>query len=232
MSTTSYGKNPNQSITLKFDFQQGLLGWSAGFADYAFNQADLRLESGLRNLPGEVGDGTGFYIQGNNRSDDLFMFLKRKLTNTDGIVALQAYQVNFKLAFASNAPTDCVGIGGAPGESVFLKAGATSIEPVPFLDSDNQLRMNVDKGNQSTGGPAASVVGNIANGIPCDRVPNLEDAPYVSLVKSHRHEFTVTASENAELWLLVGTDSGFEGLTALYYQQIDVELAPIDTNRS
>ena len=26
------------------------------------------------------------------------------------------------------------------------------------------------------------------------------------------------------LWLLVGTDSGFEGLTALYYQRIEVTL--------
>jgi len=29
------------------------------------------------------------------------------------------------------------------------------------------------------------------------------------------------------LWLLVGTDSGFEALTGLYYQRIDVTLTPV-----
>jgi hypothetical protein len=37
----------------------------------------------------------------------------------------------------------------------------------------------------------------------------------------------VNANSRGELWLLVGTDSGFEGLTALYYQRIDVTLAPV-----
>jgi hypothetical protein len=37
----------------------------------------------------------------------------------------------------------------------------------------------------------------------------------------------VNANASGELWLLVGTDSGFEGTTALYYQRIDVRLVPV-----
>jgi hypothetical protein len=91
--------------------------------------------------------------------------------------------------------------------------------------------MNVDKGNQGIGGPAASVIGNIANGIPCDEIPDLEQAPYVSLRRRHIHTSAITASADGDLWLLVGTDSGFESLTALYYQRIAVLLMPVSDDR-
>lgn len=228
MSYSPYSNETAQSLTLTFDFRQGLWGWEAGFADYAVDQSDLRLEAGLRKLPPELEvAGSGFYIQGNNRSDDLFMFLKRRLSVQDGIQADQSYQVNFKLTFASNAPSDCFGIGGAPGESVILKAGAAPVEPNPVLDADDHFRMNVDKGNQTQGGVSASVVGNIANGIPCSTVVDSSDAPYVSLQRTHRHDPLVIANSSGELWLLIGTDSGFEGLTALYYQEVAVELIPM-----
>ena len=30
------------------------------------------------------------------------------------------------------------------------------------------------------------------------------------------------------LWVFVGTDSGFEGATAVYYSRIEIKLEPID----
>jgi hypothetical protein len=36
--------------------------------------------------------------------------------------------------------------------------------------------------------------------------------------------FSVTSDDDGALWLIVGTDSGFEGLTALYYSQITASL--------
>jgi len=99
----------------------------AGFADDSPDQQDLKLEAGLRHLPPELGiEGTGFYIQSVNRSDDLFLFLKRRLGPEDGLRPNQTYQVFFDLVFASNAPSNCGGVGGSPGESVYLKAGSWS----------------------------------------------------------------------------------------------------------
>jgi hypothetical protein len=39
--------------------------------------------------------------------------------------------------------------------------------------------------------------------------------------------FLVRTDGQGQLWLLVGTDSGFEGPTALYYQRIDATLIPV-----
>jgi hypothetical protein len=167
----------------------------------------------------------GFYIQGINRSADLFMFLKRRLAIEDGIVAGRTYRVEYVMTLASNAPSGCGGIGGAPGESVYLKAGASPNEPLAVLQSNGYLRMNVDKGNQSQGGTAASVAGNIANGIPCEQA--LPYLSYALIQRAHQHTTNVTANANGELWLLVGTDAGFEGLTSLYYQSIRVRLIPV-----
>ncbi len=85
--------------------------------------------------------------------------------------------------------------------------------------------MNVDKGNQSQSGTAASVAGNIANGIPCEQASPYY--PFALIERSHQHTTNVKANANGELWLLVGTDSGFEGLTRLYYQSIRVKLIPV-----
>lgn len=220
-----------QTIELKYDFHRGASGWTADFADYPphtdSNGTLYELFSGLRFMPRKLTrvPKRAFYIQGHNRSDDIFMFLKRRLTAEDGIVANRTYRLDFVVTLASNAASGCGGIGGAPGESVALKVGASPIEPLAVLQSNGYLRLNVDKGNQSQGGAAASVAGNIANGIPCEQASPL--FPFAIIQRSHQHTSNVTANANGELWLLVGTDSGFEGLTKLYYQSIAVKLIPV-----
>jgi hypothetical protein len=212
-----------QPVSASFDFSRGTQGWAAGFADLPANpNSSYELESGLRPLPAELGTpGTGYLLQSHNRSDDVFMYLKRKLGAADGVVPNQDYQVRFAIKFASNAPSDAFGAGGAPGESVILKAGAGPVEPQP-VDQNGFVRLNVDIGDQTTGGPAASVVGNIANGREAGGT-----VPYVSLTKQHAHTFIARSDSAGNLWLLVGTDSGYEGITALYYQQIAVQLSPL-----
>jgi hypothetical protein len=215
----------SSSVRLEFDFRQGAQGWEAGFAEYGSEMQGMMLEGEIRPLPSELGiNGTGYYLQGINHSDDLFMFLERRLGTDDGVVPGQEYRVMFTIVFASNAPSGAVGIGGSPGESVYLKAGASMVEPEVYLDSDTgYYLMNVDKGSGNSGnGTAASVVGAIANGLSAEENPR-----YISLERQHEHQYTITASPDGGLWLLVGTDSGFEGLTGIYYQSIAVTLIPL-----
>jgi hypothetical protein len=216
-------------VHLEFDFCQGVQGWEAGFAEYAPDMEDtMQLEAGISPLPSELeSECTGYYLQGMNSPDDLFMFLKRRLGTDDGMEPGQKYHVTYTIVFASNAPSGAAGIGGPPGESVFLKAGASAAEPEVYLDSATDYYvMNVDKGLGNTGeGKAASVVGHIANGLSADEI-DITDPPHVSLVREHTHRYKVTANPDGELWLLVGTDSGFEGLTGIYYQRIEVTLKP------
>jgi len=216
-----------ETLNFKYDFSQGENGWQHGVADYTPGM-DIGFEAGLRPLPDELDKtGQGYYLEGMNASDDLFMFLKKKLAAGDGIVPGIEYRVYYRIVFASNAPTGAVGIGGAPGEAVYLKAGAAGQEPEVVLDSaSNYYVLSVDKDLGNSGsGEAASIVGDIANGIPAEEF-DFANPTYVSIEKEHEHESTVTAGEDGNLWLLIGTDSGFEGLTGMYYLEIEVTLEP------
>jgi len=94
-----------------------------------------------------------------------------------------------------------------------MKAGAAPSEPVAVV-KDNYYRMNLDKGNQSTGGLNALVLGNIANSSSdCTKAVyeiKIFDDPTLTLK-------TLT-SKDGNLWFVVGTDSGFEATTSLYYK--------------
>ncbi len=210
------------ALSRRFSFANGSAGMLPCFTDYSLSTTDFHFLAEVRPLPPQVQvpfrNRNAFYIQGDNHSDDLFMFLKAVLTSADGIVPNKAYLLSFDLWFASKS-NNCVGIGGGE-DSVYLKAGGSTLEPVPLLQSDNYVSINVDKGNQSEGGQNLGVVGNIWNGKEC---PTSE---WVLLHKTYNHPVPIQAS-SSELWIAVGTESGFEGLTGVYYYSIGVRLTPV-----
>jgi hypothetical protein len=212
---------PEDVVEQAFTFEEGTEGWRGAFADYpSGREQDFRLVFEHRALPTETGpQGKGLYLAGDNRSDDLFMFLTREVT---GLRPQASYAITYELVLASNAGSGCAGIGGAPGESVFLKVGASRSEPRAVPDAQGQLRLDVDKGAQASGGANAQVIGDIANGDP-----RCSDAPFQRITRSNvGTPFLITTNERGALWLLVGTDSGFEGTTTLYYDSIRVVLEP------
>ncbi len=203
--------------TFSYTFEQDVEGWEAGIADYPKEWDESRLEFVFAHeaLPPEVAkDGMALSISGSNISDDLFMFLKKRIT---GLEPNMTYNVTFDISLASKYPEKSVGIGGSPGASVFLKAGGATSEPKPVEVGDD-IRMNIDKGNQSQGGKAMVVLGSV--GIPGTtseyRLINRDNA---------RNPVKVITDSNGSLWVIVGTDSGFEGVTKLYFDTIKVSFA-------
>lgn len=194
-------------------FQRDQDGWVAGIADYSTAQEEsMQFKSGWKGLPAPL-DTTrkSLMLASMNRSDDAFMFIKKKLT---GLQPNQTYSLVFDIELASQYPANSIGIGGSPGGSVFLKAGASPVEPVKVL-TDDFYTLTIDKGAQNNEGKEALLLGNIAIDT---------DSEGYQLIKRTNADRPLTARTNAngELWLVVGTDSGFEGLTTLYYSQINV----------
>lgn len=194
-----------------YDFADSDHGWKGDFSDYPVGDSvayGLSFRHDL--LPANLGDRKALMVSGTNYSDDLFMFIKKRVT---GLMPSREYQVGFQLKFASNAPTGEVGIGGSPGESVYLKAGASTLEPVKVAKS-GYYQMNIDKGNQLSGGQNMVLVGNIAS--------QSSSNDYSLVERNNGASFIATSDANGDLWLIVGTDSGFEGTTTLYYTAISV----------
>lgn len=215
-------------IELTFDFNKGDEGFTAGFADLPvdYNEEIYGLDSGMKDLPEELGDGQGYYVTGMNRSDDLFIFLSKELSTGDGVLTNQAYDISFEIEFGSNAFANSFGIGGSPAESVYVKAGASSIRPevIEGKEGDTAMfQMNIDKGQQSEGGTDAQVIGNVA------KQDGSEDESFAIVsLSSDSVDLSVESDTDGRIWLIVGIDSGFEGTTELYFTKISVKLTPID----
>jgi hypothetical protein len=200
-----------QIISHFYDFNDGDFGWVGGFSDYPVaDSAAYELNFALSPLPANLGTGNALMLSGNNRSDDLFMYIKKKIT---GLKPLTEYRIGFEIKFATNAAKDAIGIGGSPGQSVYMKAGATSKEPDKVIQNGYCV-MNIDKGNQISGGKDMIFIGNIESSSP--------SAAYTVEDRNNSVSFTATAGPDGELWIIAGTESGFEGTTTLYYTEIGV----------
>jgi hypothetical protein len=145
------------------------------------------------------------------------MFWKRK---TVGLLPNTVYEATFDLELASAAAAGMVGIGGAPGESVFLKAGASTAEPRIVTDKSGWLRMNIDKGNQSQPGASAAVLGHAAK-------PDAGTNYSIIRRDNRSSRLRATTAADGSLWLFFGSDSGFEGTTSLFYTKFTAVLEPI-----
>ena len=103
-----------------------------------------------------------------------------------------------------------------------MKIGASATAPSAQPDSLGWLRLNLDKGNQSVGGADLKVVGNISNTLPC---VTGTAAPYQAKTLTLSN-FAVTSSSDGKVFAVLGTDSGFEGVTTLFYDRVSITLTP------
>lgn len=205
----------NEQVTHSFDFLTSTEGWEGDFADYPAGDEEMyELEFGHSFLPTPLNNSQGaLKLSGRNYSDDLFMYVSREVT---GLIPNREYRINFEVEFATNVPDGSFGIGGSPGESVYIKAGASPQLPEKTVDELGWYRLNIDKGNQAEGGRDMIVLGNFANGTDDDKY-SLKTLTTPTLFKA-------TTNSRGSMWILFGTDSGFEGKTTIYINRIFVEL--------
>lgn len=206
------------SQTFTYDFTTGYDSWYGDFADYPVTDSLLcQLEFIRTTLPAPLNTGKfALKISGINYPDDLFMFIKRKIT---GLLPNTTYHLLINIEFASNAPTNVAGVGGQPGEGVTMKAGASVVEPLKIISS-GFYRMNIDKDQQTTPGVDMDTIGHVG----------VSDTTTVfTLINRNNsiHLFTITTDTNGEVWICIGTDSGYESTTTLYYNLINLTFTTV-----
>ncbi|MFC4077742.1 hypothetical protein [Salinithrix halophila] len=204
-------------VEIEDTFNEGEQGWTGAFADFPHAVSALELYDvrfSLETLPEEINPTKqALSLNGMNRSDDLFMYVKKPVQ----VKPNTQYKINFDFDIATNAPPRRMGIGGAPGESVFVKAGAVPYEPEPVV-RDDYYRLNADKGNQAKEGPDAINVGNLA------KVASKDNSYQLKNLHNQSKPFYARSDSQGNLWLFIGTDSGFEGLTKIYISRIQATL--------
>jgi hypothetical protein len=202
---------------IQFTFPSSNDQWKGDFTDYPVGQEVFyELAWGWENLPSPIEKlEKGLYLSGNNHSDDLFMFVRRKIIQ---LKPNTKYALTFSVLIESNIAAGAIGIGGSPGESLFFKVGGSTEEPKKSAVNDFYF-LNVDKGNQAQGGNNALVIGNLAN-------PAVDPEHPTYLPKELHSDYPLVVESNpkGELWIFLGTDSGFEGATKFYIAKVNVEI--------
>lgn len=221
---------PPNAFIFHTDFSEES-NWQAGFADYpkgkeaewmleAEAQAQFDLESG--------GIAHGYRLQSFNKSDDTKMFLKQKI---EGLKANTWYQVTFSVELASNiaGQGSCSGIGGSP-DALTVKLGASDVEP-EIIEGTNGTEvynyLSIDLGQQTQRGFDAIAAGNVGiDGFPsCDTE---YDKYGVKTLTSDTQNFEVRSDAHGEAWVILATDSGFEGFSSIYFTQASISFAEIE----
>jgi hypothetical protein len=188
-------------------------------ADYTAETAPPDSLSAPGLLPAPF-NGPGWRLSGTNRSDDLFVYVKCKLS---GLQPGQSYRVGFAVSLLTDAPSGCVGVGGPPGEGVTVHAGISATEPLTQRQLDGYFRVNLDRGNQAQGGSESQALGHIGNSVSnCASTRQFEAkflAPAAALV--------VTPDKRGDVWLHVGIDSGFESYSEVYLRSVSIQFTPM-----
>ncbi len=216
--------------TRSFNLDRGNQEFEALFLDYWDGEEDfMELDWGHAALPDGWSSRQGIRISGNNRTDDLMMVLMRPI---GGLEPEAAYRLELEMQFATNVPSGCFGVGGSPGESVFMRLGASGERPDYVLednasgDMPPMRRPSIDLGQQAMPGDYALAVGDMANGLS-DEWCGDPDAPWrLKRVSTAGQEFEVTSDEDGRLWIYGLSDSGFEATSTWYMTEFVVRLSP------
>ncbi|WP_343732390.1 hypothetical protein [Duganella sp.] len=193
--------------TITIDFTQGIDGWTAGVADYTDGTEPSETGAGWSKLAPPVG-GMGYYLISHNNSDDVFTYTKRQFS---GLVPNAKYTVTFEMSYATSAATGCFGVGGARGESIYMVAAAATDEPKLVKQSDGRYRLNFDHGDQAESGKQGKVLGTQGiEGLDCG------GTEFAKATRKSAEAIAFTADKDGKFWIVLGTDSAFEGTNDLY----------------
>jgi hypothetical protein len=208
--------NEKEGQEFKFDFSQNTEGWQGFFSDYPVgSESFYELEFSHSYLPAPLnGSVRAIKISGNNHSDDLLSLIVRKFEN---LKPNTVYSVTFDIELASDVTSNAPGIGGSP--DLELGVGGLSELPKNNIDDQDYYRPNFISLLQSRqSNEVLKSVGRI--GVS----PNYP-APFTLINRNNLSDpILLKTNANGELWVMIGTDSGFEGITTLYYKSIKVRM--------
>ena len=198
-----------------FDFDSDDDGFVPVFAEYHddcnnYETYEMKHSHMTAPVPGE--ESNALFISSMNRSDDMFIGYWKKL---EGLTPNTEYKFSISFRIATYVNPESFGIGGSPAGSVFVKAGVASVEPkVEEVEKGVFRFTNIDKGEQGLGGRDAVTIGDMG------RADGKEDDSYSW--KYFSVTVTATTDENGCAYLIIGTESGFEGRTEYFIDNVGV----------
>jgi hypothetical protein len=205
----------DDAIEYNYTFATGTEDWQNLFSDYPVGEENFfELEFINAFLPPPLDQSIkSLKISGNNHSDDLFSAIFHKF---DNLQRNKTYSVTFNIDFASNALKEGPGAGGDP--NLFIGAGGMNYLPENNIDHLNYYRPNfISEIQTGQSNEVFQIIGNIG-------VSTTIPTPYTIVNRNNiGNPIVVKSNSEGQIWLMIATDSGFEGTTTLYYKSINIK---------
>ena len=215
MGCSSDAEFTPKGFTKHYDFSLSDFQFTPLVADYPVGEEEFyEIDVSYGALPEPFASESGWKVSGNNHSDDLLATIIAPVT---GLEPMRTYQATMEIEIVTDVPTNCFGIGGSPGSSVYVKAAVSDTKPERSVGNDNHYRINLDIGNQSQSGTEGQSIGNIENSLECEQAQAFEKKTLTTDTV-----IDVTSDANGQVWVLSGFDSGFEGKTIIYISRLSV----------
>lgn len=211
-------KPPSQStavIKIAADFENDDMDFVGGVADVPMEHGDYNVVTQIAQIP-DI-ESKGYKLAGSNHSDDMFLYTYLEI---DALPDTQ-YRADLTFDLATSVPAGMMGVGGSPGSSIYIKAGVIDQMPQVLVDDtllESYLRMNIDHGSQSNSGTDMEVVGN------AEKPEDQTDDRYI--LKPFQYSTEVISDTHGKLYLIIGLDSGFEGVMEFYVDNVHLTLTP------
>jgi hypothetical protein len=196
-------------ISLSYDFNNGLQGWTADFTDYPVGEtllSDTIYRWTAETAPSPKDGSNSIKLSCENPYGDIFMFIKRKVS---ALRPNTTYTVVYDIELASNITS---------GQGLVLKAGGSELEPKKVIEND-YYTLNLDKGDDFSSGENLIAFGDIGLST---------EASYAVVNRGNANSYSpliVRSNSKGELWLIVGTESLYSGTNYVYYTRLNVILS-------
>jgi len=187
------------------------------------DETHWRLQSGIFPLPDGL-PGFGYLVQGTNHSDDLDMYLVRRFGPDQGFRPNSNYKVQVTVDLAGDAPRNAIGIGGDP-ELHVQAVLATGFVPTRFkVDSEDWVRHLMPLESFPRTLVATNGVCDASEEATTDRCDLQSRIPFELKKGKPSSVLQVRTDSSGRFWLMVGSHSGFEGFTGIYYTRIQMRV--------
>lgn len=210
--------NEGPDFIASFNFDQGPLDWEGGFSGFAEDARDtLELGFNFDRAPQNflLSDSLP-RLSGDNPHENLFLFVKRKITGLD---SNKVYKVDFDIEFLAQN----LGYGSDTITSQILgimKAGAMTEEPVLQVNN-GMVETAFDKGNGLEPGEDLQIIG----GIP---LPFFQVASELTRGTTEGINIEAATNSSGEMWVTVGVESDVYVHQAYYLYRINLFFSEVD----
>lgn len=200
-------------------FNESASGWETGLTDFdtTTTLSSFALSGRVSAYPSPLpATGKGLLVSSTNQRDTLFTFITKKIT---GLNPASSYSIRLATTVIARLPQDdSLQFINNPTTKLYIKGAVSNQPPLNFLVG-SKARLNLHTGLLGSDGRDFKLL--IPQALPLTEVYQTYPVP------SEGGTFRIVPNQQGEIWVTLGSQTEFKGITKLYYDDIKITIETI-----